>query len=224
MKIIIGLVMLLLISGGVFFSKMKYELSKMKPLDTYEVIPGLFAVRNGHVNFFLLKSGEKYIAVDAGENIAKTREELTGLGISSDDVIAILLTHSHLDHTGALSVFDNATIYAGENIKSIKSRSNIINKTLADGETVEISNVQIQCIFTPGHTADSVCYLIDGKYLFVGDTLSLQGSKIGLFNSFYNKSDSTQKADIERLAGLNGVEHIVSAHYGFTDKAIFSTR
>ena len=216
---IINLIALLLITGAGFFIKMKYEQSKMKPLDTQEVIPGIFVVRNDFVNFFLLKNGEKYIAIDTGEDISKTKEELNRLGILSDDVIAIFLTHNHSDHIGALSIFDKAIVYARKKIKS--QNANVLNKTLADNETVEISNFQIQCIFAPGHTSDSVCYLIDGKYLFVGDTLSLQDNKVGLFNSFYNKSDDIQKADIKKLAELNSMEYIFSAHYGITDKAIF---
>ena len=68
----------------------------------------------------------------------------------------------------------------------------------------------------PGHTADSVCYLIDDRHLFTGDTLRLHGDEVSLFNSLFNDSDEQQKADIKKLAELSGVQYIFTAHYGFT--------
>ena len=216
LKIIIGLVALLVIAAGTYFVLMLSQTSGMTPLDTQEVSPGIFAVRDGFVNFYLYKVDDKYIAVDAGTSVSNAKDELNRLGISSDDVIAVLLTHTHGDHTGALSVFDKAVVYAGANARSGK-----VSKTLADGEITEIAGASVECIFTPGHADDSVCYLIDGKVLFAGDTLSLRDNQVGLFNSFFNKSDDVQKADIERLAALSGVQIVFSAHYGFTDHAVF---
>jgi glyoxylase-like metal-dependent hydrolase (beta-lactamase superfamily II) len=190
----------------------------MSPLDTGELIPGVFVIRDGFANSYLLESSDpgRYIAIDAGRGAPKIRGELSRLGISSDDIIVVLLTHTHMDHRGGLSVFDKAAVYAGENAKSGSE-----SKTLAEGELTVIAGMTIRCISTPGHTDDSVCYLIDGKYLFTGDTLSLQGDEVRLFNSFFNNSDEMQKADIERLAALSGVQYVFSAHYGYTDHAVF---
>lgn len=217
-KIALSVVALLLIAGVSVFIKIKYEQSKMRPLDTGEIIPDIFAVKNSFVNFYLIKSGDQYIAVDAGANRATTEDELRTLGISSDDVVAVLITHAHGDHTGAVDMFGNAAVYVGKN----GTTSRITEyEVLSDGDSIELLGTSIQCINTPGHTDGSVCYLIDGKYLFVGDTLSLQNNQVNLFNSFYNKSDKTQADSILKLAALKDVQYVFSAHYGFADNAIF---
>jgi len=220
-KIILTVVGLLLIAGTGVLIKVRMEQSKMRPMDTQEIISGVYALKNKYVNFYLIKSGERYIAIDAGLSDSKTIEELKSLDISSNDVAAVFLTHAHSDHIGALSVFGNAVVYIGksETTNSLKNP----RTTLLDDESVDISGISIRCIYTPGHTNGSTCYLINGKYLFVGDTLSLHGNQVGLFNSFYNKSNEIQKASIQRLAELRGVECVFSSHYGFTNNAVFSS-
>jgi len=217
-KIVCGIAALLVIFVAVYFARMQSETLKMSPLDTGEVIPGIFAIRNGFANFYLLEISDqgRYIAIDAGRSASKARNELNRLGISSDDIIAVLLTHTHMDHRGGLSVFDKAVIYGGENAKS-----GSISETLTEGELTVIAGFTIQCISTQGHSDDSVCYLIDGKYLFTGDTLSLQNDEVGLHNSFFNKSDEQQQVDIEKLAALSGVQYVFTTHYGYTNNAIF---
>lgn len=218
-KILLSVAAVLVIAGVGFFIKMKYEQSKMQPLNTQEIIPGIFVIKNDFVNFFLIKDGDKYIAIDAGLNSSKAQEELQSIGVSNDDVVAVFLTHTHSDHTGALSLFDNAVVYVGKD--GIPGNFKVAYEALSDGENVDVLNTSIQCISTPGHTNGSVCYLIDGKYLFVGDTLSLQNNKVGLFNSFYNRSDEVQATSIQKLAALSDIQYVFSAHYGFTDNAIF---
>ena len=210
-----GIFVLLLAVGGGALWLINNQNKQMSPLGNQEVIPGIYAVRNDIVNIYLIQSGDKYIAIDAGMNEAQTREGLDVLGISSDDIIAVLLTHTHFDHIGALSIFDNATVYASPDAKP-----NMADQTVSDGMVFTIGK-EFQVISTPGHADDSVCYLYDGKYLFTGDNLSLKDNKVGLFNSLYNNSDERQKADIRKLAGLTGVEYVFTAHYGYTDKADF---
>ena len=219
--LVVFFVLLLVVSIG-YFVLFQNAIADMSPLNTQEVIPGIYAIKTNFaglaVNSYLIEvnNSKQYIAIDAGNRASQTRDELHSLGISSEDVIALLLTHTHSDHTAALSLFDKAAVYTGDNTKYSKTSA-----TIMDGETIEISGVSIQCLFTPGHSDDSVCYLIDGQHLFVGDTLSLHDNQVGLLNSFFNKSDDMQKADIKRLSELQDVHSIFTAHYGFTDEAIF---
>jgi glyoxylase-like metal-dependent hydrolase (beta-lactamase superfamily II) len=211
--IVISVITLLIAAGGGVFIFMSIEQGKMSPLGNQEVIPGIYSIRNGHVNIFLIQRNDMYIAIDAGQSEAQTREGLKILGISSNDVIAVLLTHSHGDHVGALKVFDAATVYA--------VNPKFADTVIADGETFMIAGKEFKVIGTPGHADDSVCFLYDGKYLFTGDNLSLKDGHVGLFNSVFNKSDERQRTDIQKLSELNGIEAIFTAHYGFTDSPIF---
>jgi len=215
--VVVVVVVLVCAIVGVNVGLMLRETSKMNPLDTGEVIPGIYAVKDSYVNLYLLQLPDgKYIAIDAGTNASTVKDELSSLGISGSDVVAVLMTHTHGDHTGALDVFDKAEIYGSAN-----SNYGKVSNKLADDEITEIAGVTVQCIFTPGHYSDSVCYLIDGKYLFTGDTLSLKDNKVGLFNSAFNTSDEQQEKDIKRLSGISGVQYIFTAHYGFTNSAVF---
>lgn len=198
---------------GRFILKMNNEQKAMNALETGEFIPGMYAINNGYVNCFLIWNGDGYIAIDAGVDVNNVKEGLNQLGISSDDVNTVLLTHSHGDHTAALKLFDKATVYG--------MKASVVDNVLSDGETFSVAGTTIQCIATPGHADDSVCYLFDGKYLFVGDNMSIKDNQIGLFNSIYNKSDSQQKEDIKKLAALKDVAYIISAHYGYTDAFLF---
>ncbi|MCL2055485.1 MAG: MBL fold metallo-hydrolase [Oscillospiraceae bacterium] len=212
MVIILIVVGVLLVAGIGVFAKIQYEQSKMRPLKTQEIISGVFAVNNNFVNFFLIESNGKYIAIDAGNNNTKTKNEMQNLGISPDDIIAVFLTHTHGDHITALSLFTHAAVYVGEGT----TLRNTAYATMSDGETVNILNASIQCIFTPGHMKNSVSYVADGKYLFAGDNLSLRDNHVALFNSFYNNSNEIQAESIKKLAVLEGIQYIITAHYGFT--------
>ncbi len=227
--IIIAVILLVLAAlAGVFSRPIRsvIAMAGMKAVGTKEVMPGIYSVSNGFVNLYLLEVGEKYIVFDAGVNAATTKKELDNLQIDAKDVVAVFLTHTDGDHVGSLSLFDDAEIYTAESNKTFieeepgRSRA-FINagmayKTMADGETININGSDIQCIFTPGHTNGSACFLADGKYLFAGDNLSLKGGKISLFNSVFNMDDAEQQRSIAKILQIEGIETIFTMHYGYT--------
>jgi glyoxylase-like metal-dependent hydrolase (beta-lactamase superfamily II) len=164
---------------------------------TGRIVSGIYAVLNTRpmfVNFYIFPAGDKFIAIDAGANSDQTLRALKRLGISPTDVIAVFITHSHHDHIGSLDLFVNAVVYTGD--------------SMSDGEVIEIKGVSIKCIYTPGHTLDSVCFLINGKYLFVGDTL---------INHRNNVDNELRRQSVESLANIGGVQFVFTAHQGFTD-------
>ena len=100
---------------------------------------------------------------------------------------AILLTHGHYDHIGALAEFDlpvyvessdadclndpakNLSVLFGEGIKFGKPVIKI-----KDGDVLDIAGFKLKVIHTPGHTRGSTCFLV-GNILFSGDTLFYRG-------------------------------------------------
>jgi glyoxylase-like metal-dependent hydrolase (beta-lactamase superfamily II) len=192
------------------------QFSNMRPVDTQEVIPGIYAVKDGYVNVYLVEADEGYIVVDAGSGASGVEKGLDELGISANEIKAVLLTHTHGDHTGAMSLFGDRPVYGGA-----ATNSPLITETFSDGETKEIAGREISCIFTPGHYVDSVVYIIDGVYMFAGDTLSLSDGKAGLFNSAFNNSDAVQAEDIKKLSQVSGIKYILSAHHGYTDSPVW---
>jgi glyoxylase-like metal-dependent hydrolase (beta-lactamase superfamily II) len=86
-------------------------------------------------------------------------------------VTRVLDTHVHADHLSRnrkLSELTGATLHLPEGAPVYYP-----NLPIGDGEAVEIGGSRLEALLTPGHTAESTCYLLDGRALFTGDTLFL---------------------------------------------------
>jgi hydroxyacylglutathione hydrolase len=105
----------------------------------------------------------------------------------------IINTHGHSDHT-----VGNEELYSIFDAKTVAHKLSRINADLAvdDGDVIRVGNVPIKVIYTPGHTPDSICLLVDKKKLLTGDTLFVGecgrtdlpgGSSRSMYNSLFNK-------------------------------------
>jgi glyoxylase-like metal-dependent hydrolase (beta-lactamase superfamily II) len=92
-------------------------------------------------------------------------------------LVYALDTHTHADHitaAGALRDLTDCTTLLGE-----EANSTCVSHALRDGEKIQVGELTLTAIHTPGHTDDSYTYhLIDGdeQYLFTGDTLLIRGT------------------------------------------------
>lgn len=231
-KIIIGIAVVfsvVIISGGVFLYRVNGETKKMEPTETMEFLPGVYAVKDSYVNMYLIKAGTGFIAIDSGANANNINCEMDYLQISPEKVVALFLTHTDTDHIGAITSFKNAKIYISREEEPMidgttdrtefgtKNKKIAIYSTIEDGQEFEISGVRIKGILTPGHTIGSMTYIINGKYLFVGDTLRLKNRKVEIFNDSFNMDSILEKNSIDKLSKLKDIEWIFTAHYGNTD-------
>jgi len=201
----------------------------MKPVRTGEILPNLYAISNLMVNFYIVKVHKDYIAFDAGGFMDVSVKELGKLNIHPHDVSAIFLTHTDSDHIGGIGVFHRAKIYISKQeepmINGHAKRTfftgyrtfNYSYETLNDGETVVIGGAGVQCIVTPGHSKGSACFILDGRYLFSGDSFSLKGGKVKPFSALLNMDNNTHRKSIAKLSGLQGIEAIFTGHHGYTE-------
>jgi glyoxylase-like metal-dependent hydrolase (beta-lactamase superfamily II) len=200
----------------------------MKPIQTEEVVSNIFAISNGHVNFYLVKTKRKYIAFDAGVSKKMALRELNKLNIKSDDVAAVFLTHTDSDHVGGIELFGHAKVYISKleeqmidgstkRMVLMKNKLPCAYQTLNDSETVDIDGVSVKCIITPGHTKGSACYIVDNKYLFSGDNFSLKNGKARLFIALFNMDGNEQKKSIVKISGLQNIEAVFTGHHGYTN-------
>lgn len=221
LKIAVGLIKFLL--------KRNYEIAKMNHLDTKEIIKDIYAIKTKNANFYVVNNGDGYIAIDAGggnKNI--TKDELSKLHIEPEKITSVLLTHTDFDHISALSLFKNATIYISRQevqmidgsvprmFVLVKNKLNYNYKIIESDEEIFLGKVKVKSILTPGHTNGSMSYILDDKYLFVGDTLSLRNGQVELFNSLFNMNDDIQRKSLENLAKMQNIKFIFTAHYGFS--------
>ena len=228
--IIIAAVCIVIVCAVIVFYPARAAVARhsMTPLETQEVIPGVYAIENQFVNLYLVKSGDAYIAFDAGYDEGATASALASFGIDTGDVSAVFLTHTDYDHVAAVPLFAKAEIYMADSnrvflegkIGQLRSKAFSDMKcefsTLEDGETVTIAGSRIQCIFTPGHTSGSASYVVDGKYLFAGDTMRLIDGKAALFYAVFNMDSNEQKNSIRKLSGIEGIEYVFTMHTGCT--------
>ena len=224
-----GIVVILLglVTGGLMW-KMKSEMKKMKVIETKEVVHGIYSINDTFVNMFLVKDNDYYVAVDAGNDMKVISDGLKKLNIDPDKVRAVLLTHSDGDHVGALKLFKNATVYLskeeeqminGRTARMLSKHNKIDTKIytlLNDGQTFRIGTINIEGILTSGHTPGSMSYLINDKYLFVGDAFGLKKGKVDKPNDFFTDDMKTAIQSFDKINHLPNVKFIFTAHTGYS--------
>jgi glyoxylase-like metal-dependent hydrolase (beta-lactamase superfamily II) len=143
-------------------------------------------------NCFLVRreGSDRVLVVDPGEEAERILAKLEEIGGTAE---AILITHCHFDHIGAVTPVAEATgapVYCPEIETPILSDIMAFvpwegfgpfddyeaDETVAGGETLELAGLEIDVVFTPGHSPGHVTYSVRGEEaIFSGDVL-FQGS------------------------------------------------
>ncbi len=153
----------------------------------------MFTVGAIQENCFVVraKGSANGLIVDPGDEADRLLAAIDALGIKT--VEAILVTHTHFDHVGAVAPLAKATgapVYCPEIEQRVLANimdyvplpgfgpfeSYDADHLVKGGETLELAGLTIDVIFTPGHSPGHVTYAIrDENALFSGDVL-FQGS------------------------------------------------
>ena len=108
-------------------------------------------------------------------------------------LVYIIDTHGHSDHTAGNQ--ELRSIFGAKIAAHKQSRVNADIK-VDEGEIISIGSVPMEIIYTPGHTPDSICLLVDNQKLLTGDTLFVGecgrtdlpgGNSKSMYNSLFNK-------------------------------------
>ena len=142
--------------------------------------------------YVISDSKSKFVAiVDPSWDLYKIYEILEE---NNWNVKMIINTHNHFDHVLGN---DELATYTGAPILQHK-QSGIRSKhvSVGDGEVINLGKVTIKVLHTPGHSKESICLLIDDKFILTGDTLFVEGcGRVDLeggdanemYDSLYNK-------------------------------------
>ena len=170
-------------------------------------------------NCYLLRDDEtgKGAIIDPGGDGASISSAAAQMGMTP---IAILLTHGHYDHTGAvpdlLREYPGLPVYLhpldAALMTDVANLVPDIGPTVAygEGDRVSVGNLTVRVYHTPGHTPGSVTLEV-GDVLFTGDTL-FQGS-CGR-TDLAGGSTEDILASLKRLANLEGDRKVLPGHEG----------
>ena len=124
------------------------------------------------------------------ENVEDYIKLLTELNLK---LVKVIDTHIHADHvTGAGKLRDKTKCVT---IMGEHTPTDAVEVKVKDDEIIELDKFKIRALYTPGHTSDSFCFLMN-NYLFSGDTLLINGtgrtdfqngSSKDAYNSIFNR-------------------------------------
>lgn len=135
--------------------------------------PGIMTL-DGTNTWILREPGaSRSVVVDPGPDLA---EHVEAVSAAAGEVALVLFTHHHWDHTDALDSFTAAT---GAPTRAMSADFSRGAEPLDDGEVIEVDGLRIEVVAAPGHTRDSVAFLLpqDGA-LLSGDMVLGRGTTV----------------------------------------------
>ena len=142
---------------------------------------------------YLISSGNGREALIIDPVLENVNEYINILKELDLKLVKVIDTHIHADHvTGASKLKDitKCTTIMGDH-----TPADSVEIKVKDDEYINLDNLKIKAMYTPGHTSDSYSFLMD-KYLFSGDTLLINGTgrtdfqngnAKDAYNSIFNK-------------------------------------
>ena len=163
-------------------------------------------------NCYIVEEGDRCLVIDPGAEAQKVLELLEGRGLTLE---AILLTHGHFDHVGAvksLAADTDCRVFLCDRELSLPGAMTngplYYTDTYGEGDTLTLAGMTFAVLHTPGHTPGSVCLLF-GDTLCSGDTL-FAGS-CGR-TDFPGSNPADMRLSLTRLAGLDDQITILPGH------------
>jgi hydroxyacylglutathione hydrolase len=139
-------------------------------------------------NCWIVRNGERALIVDPGEEAERILAAVDGLTVE-----AILLTHTHFDHVGAVAPVASATgapVHCPQIEVPVLAdimryvpwpgfgpyESYDADETVAGGERLELAGFAIDVYFVPGHSPGHVAYSIPDEHTLISGDVLFQGS------------------------------------------------
>ena len=174
------------------------------------------------VNCYLIheENSKSCVAIDPGGNADKVMKFLEENGLTLE---AILLTHGHFDHVGAVKdLYEKTLCKVYLHTDDLMLPENLTAGPLfytheyGEGDVLELAGLTIRVMHTPGHTEGSVCLLVD-DVIFAGDTLFCHSCGR---TDLPGGNPEALTASLARLKALEGDYRVMPGHNRATTLAI----
>ena len=167
-------------------------------------------------NCYIIAQGNRCLVIDPGEEADKVLGFLEKQGLTLE---AILLTHGHFDHVGAVKTLAAETdcrVYLCQEELALPGAMTagplFYTDFYKEGDRLTLAGLSFEVLHTPGHTPGSVCLRFD-EHLFSGDTL-FAGS-CGR-TDFPGSSPRDMVCSLSRLSKLEDHLKVYPGHGGST--------
>ena len=122
---------------------------------------------------YIISSGKGREALIIDPVLESTKEYLNLLEQLELKLVKVIDTHIHADHISGLNELAKQT--SCSKIMGEKSQSEVIDIRVKDNDKVNIENIELITMYTPGHTDCSYSFLMNDR-IFTGDTLLINGT------------------------------------------------
>lgn len=160
-----------------------------------------------NVHVLRCKSTGEGVLIDAADDAPQLVRMCRRLGVGR-----VLQTHGHHDHVAAVPGVRAAGLPVGIAPADARMlRAGDADFALADGEVIEVGDLRLRTVHTPGHTPGSTCFVLEGHLvLFAGDTLFPGGP--GATRPPYGDFPAIIRSISERLFTLDAATVVMPGH------------
>lgn len=177
------------------------------------------------VNTYILEKNGKAVVVDAGGNEEEIEEYLRSKNLS---LTALLNTHGHFDHIGAIAPLmkkfsvpfymhqdDSFLLPQGQKVMQMYGFGDMetpaVTHGIEHGQKLDLGGIEIEVIHTPGHTPGGCCFYIkELGCVITGDTLFLES--VGRTDFPYSSTQSLVDSINNRLFTLDDATVVYPGH------------
>jgi len=157
--------------------------------------PGLMTLDGTNTWVLRGPGSDEMVIVDPGPDDSAHLERIAALGTIS----LVLISHKHGDHTDGIDELVDRT---GAVVRSVGSGFlRGLGGPLVDGEVIDAAGLRITVMATPGHTADSLSFVLDDAVL-TADTVLGRGTTV------IDNEDGSLRDYLESLRRLRGLGHL----------------
>lgn len=154
--------------------------------------PGPLTLEGTNTWVLRAPGSDEMVVVDPGPDDDEHIARIAGLG----RIALVLISHRHFDHTDGIDKLVDAT---GATVRSAGSGFlRGFSAELRDGEVLDAAGLRITVLSTPGHTADSLCFVLDDAVL-TADTILGRGTAV------IDAEDGSLAAYLDSLRRLQGL-------------------